>query len=272
MNTEVLTLYARNMQTTPTLLDSVRACSLSDQRTILNKTESLLLLEETVDSFVLVDAKTLGRVLCQVNLTTGLLNPIPIALLKTFYGPFEGELLNTVNCSFQMDTFPAAFKQAVLKPLLKKSNLDHDIFNNYTPVSNLPFLSKTLEKLSTFNFYSVQWFLTKNNIFEKYQSGFRMNYNTGTALIKIVNDLRYSLVSTQNFSPGATGSKCSLRYSRSPYLQTDLDTWSASLVLLSNGSTPISQKICGKYGYMLLRGPWNKMWCATGLNLRPHAF
>lgn len=52
-----------------------------------------------------------------------------------------------MNCSLQTGVFPSAFKGAVVRPLLKKSNLDFNDFNNYRPVSHLPFLSKILEKL-----------------------------------------------------------------------------------------------------------------------------
>lgn len=41
---------------------------------------------------------------------------------------------------------PSAFN-AVVTPLLKKTNLDTDILCNYRPISNLPFLSKILERV-----------------------------------------------------------------------------------------------------------------------------
>jgi hypothetical protein len=36
---------------------------------------------------------------------------------------------------------------AVVRPLTKRPGLDKDEFYNYRPVSNLPFLSKILEKV-----------------------------------------------------------------------------------------------------------------------------
>ena len=43
--------------------------------------------------------------------------------------------------------FPNDFKYAIVKPLLKKPNLDKDELKNYRPVSNLHFISKVIEKL-----------------------------------------------------------------------------------------------------------------------------
>lgn len=62
-------------------------------------------------------------------------------------------------------SYPIAFKTAVVRPLLKKSHLDRDTLDNYRPVSNLPYLSKIIEKLV---FIQLKDFLTKNNISEKF--------------------------------------------------------------------------------------------------------
>jgi len=42
--------------------------------------------------------------------------------------------------------YPQSFKHAVVLLLLKKENMDPTQLNNYRPVSNLPFISKLLEK------------------------------------------------------------------------------------------------------------------------------
>ena len=45
-----------------------------------------------------------------------------------------------------MGQFTSFLKHALVKPVLKKPGLDHNVLKNYRPVSNLPFLSKIMEK------------------------------------------------------------------------------------------------------------------------------
>ena len=54
-------------------------------------------------------------------------------------------LTKMVNLSLQSGVFPTEWKLALVIPLIKKFGLE-TICNNYRPVSNLPFVSKLVER------------------------------------------------------------------------------------------------------------------------------
>ncbi len=115
--------------------------------------------------------------------TTCPLDPIPSHLLQAISPAVVPALTHIINTSLHTGIFPSAFKQACITPLLKKPTLNPTLLGNYRPVSLLPFIAKTLERVV---FYQVSAFLTQNNLLDRYQSGFRSGHSTETALLSVV--------------------------------------------------------------------------------------
>ena len=114
------------------------------------------------------------------------LDPIPTPLLMTHLDSLLDPITDIINESLQSGTVPNAFKHAVILPLLKKPNLSPDELKNFRPVSNLPFLSKILEKVVL---AQLKKHLSKHNLLDPCQSAYREFHNTETALLKVHNDL-----------------------------------------------------------------------------------
>jgi hypothetical protein len=95
-----------------------------------------------------------------------------------------------VNASLTSSFVPPAFKCARIRPLLKKPGLDPNILKHYRPVSNLPFISKILEKVVDAR---LEHHLVTNELHEGFQSAYRKCHPTETALLKVQNDILEAL-------------------------------------------------------------------------------
>lgn len=91
-----------------------------------------------------------------------------------------------MNLSLSTGEVPLCLKHALVRPLLKKANLDSETMKNYRPVSNLPFFSKILEKIVA---KRLLCHMTNNGYHEVMQSAYKQFHSTETALLRVENDI-----------------------------------------------------------------------------------
>ena len=113
------------------------------------------------------------------------LDPIPTSLLKKTLPALSSIIAEVTNTSIKSGCFPTKFKEALVKPLLKKANLDL-IKKNYRPVSNLAFVGKIIEiavAIQLINHISI------NKPMEPNQSAYKPFHSTETTLLRVKADI-----------------------------------------------------------------------------------
>ena len=114
------------------------------------------------------------------------LDPIPTSLMKQNIDVFAKYITIIVNRSLSSGCFPDSQKIAHVKPLLKKPNLDKEVFKNYRPVANLKYLGKTIERVVSSR---ISDHVRANNLSGTFQSAYNPFHGTETALLRVNNDI-----------------------------------------------------------------------------------
>jgi len=114
------------------------------------------------------------------------LDPIPTWLLKRVGDVVAPIIAAMCNASFTQHNVPNSQKKAIVHPLLKKPTLDPSDLASYRPISNLSFVSKTLERLVS---RRLTEHTDKHSLLPSTQSAYRAHHSTETALLRIHNDL-----------------------------------------------------------------------------------
>ena len=81
------------------------------------------------------------------------------------------------------------YKHCLVTPLLKKPSLDKNVMENFRPVSNLSFISKLTERVVL---KRLTDHILCNNLHEQFQSAYKPNHSTETALMRVQNDILMS--------------------------------------------------------------------------------
>ena len=113
--------------------------------------------------------------------TSSYLDPIPHWLTSKYAHNLAPSYKQVIDLSLSAGHVPQYIKLAHITPILKRRNLDKSVLSNYRPISNLSFLSKTLECVVA---KQLNTYLTNNKILDKFQSAYTSCKSTETAIIQ----------------------------------------------------------------------------------------
>ena len=139
-----------------------------------------------LDVFKPTSEDEVKKIIKKFATTSCCLDPVPTFIVKKCLYILLPIITKIINLSFKYAVVPDCYKTAAIIPLLKKILSDPEIFANLRPISTLPFISKTMERVAG---KQISTHKTRNNLNEKFQSAYREAYSTETALVRIQNDI-----------------------------------------------------------------------------------
>ena len=95
-----------------------------------------------------------------------------------------------IDLSLESGLFADDWKCALVLPLLKKSGLDL-LYKSYRPVSNLHYVSKLTERMV---FEQIHTHMMTHLLCPEFQSAYRKNHSTETALVRVMNTQEVTLL------------------------------------------------------------------------------
>ncbi len=143
----------------------------------------------TLSSFKPLSQDEVRKLIMKSKTTSCDLDPIPSDLLKECIDVILPILTKMVNLSLQSGVFPNEWKLALVIPLIKKFGLD-TIFKNYRPVSNLPFVSKLVERAAV---EQDSGHIKIHCPLPDCASAYREGHSTESALLKVKADILHNM-------------------------------------------------------------------------------
>ena len=97
--------------------------------------------------------------------------------------------------SQRLGLVPSHLKGVHVRPVLEKPSLETAILNNHIPVSNLPYLSKIIERVVAARRSAH---MSEHTLSESYQSAYMPNHSVKTALVCVQNYILLPMDNGQN--------------------------------------------------------------------------
>ena len=143
-------------------------------------------ISKSFDNFTVLVEDEVEKIIMSMPTKSCKLDVLPTKVLKEIIKSLLHLLTKIINISLTEGLFVEEWKLAIIHPLPKKLGLDL-ISKNYRPVSNLPYLSKVVEKCALKQ--SIKH-CNDNSLLPTYQSAYRKNYSCETVLVKVFYDLQ----------------------------------------------------------------------------------
>ena len=138
-------------------------------------------------SFNVVDIEHIEKLIDKLDEKKGIQQgDIPTKIIKENCDIFKVFITNNVNNCIETSTFPQELKLADVKPIFKKDSRNDK--ENYRPISILPNISKIYERClyeQLSNYFE--------NIFSKFQCGFRKGFSAEHCLLAMVEKWKINL-------------------------------------------------------------------------------
>jgi len=114
-------------------------------------------------SFSLTSCTSVHHVIKALSTKSCPLDPMPTRLLKDHLD----DIVPTITAVVNESLLTGVFLTCLIRPLLKKPDLDQEILKNYRPIANIPFSAKIIENVVALQTYS---YLETNKLMPPLQS------------------------------------------------------------------------------------------------------
>ena len=143
----------------------------------------------TLTSFKSLSEQDVRKLIMKLSKKSCPLDPMPTQLLLQCLDELIPVITSMLNLSLSAGQFPALWKVALVKPLLKKPGLETEL-SNLRPISNLQYISKLVEGAAT---QQILEHIEHHSLLPFNQSAYRKFHSTETALLRIKSDLLMSM-------------------------------------------------------------------------------